>query len=92
MDPEITKDTALVASVLAEDGRACDRMICKVEGAAVEALLKRLDLLPTFKRPGLGLGEDLRFEDERMVGAALTHEGRLVHLSAFTKDTGARIR
>jgi RNA polymerase sigma factor (sigma-70 family) len=31
MDPEVTKDAALVASVLAEDGRACDRMMRKAE-------------------------------------------------------------
>ncbi len=52
----------------------------------VEGLLKRLEGLPAFTRSGLGLGEDLRFEDDGVVGAALAHEGRLVHLSVFTKD------
>ena len=74
------------------DRERSDATLPPAEGAAVEGLLKRLDLLPTFKRPGLGLGEDLRFEDERMVGAALTHEGRLVHLSVFTKDTARQRR
>ena len=53
----------------------------------VEGLLKRLEGLPAFTRSGLGLGEDLRFEDDGVVGAALAHEGRLVHLSVFTKET-----
>jgi len=34
MDPEIAQDAALVASVLAEDGRACDRMMRKAEALA----------------------------------------------------------
>lgn len=40
MDPEVTKDAALVASVLAEDRRACDRMMRKAEALAQDIAKK----------------------------------------------------
>jgi hypothetical protein len=33
--------------------------------------------------PGVGLGQDLRLTGQGVTGAALVHEGRVVHLSAF---------
>jgi hypothetical protein len=38
------------------------------------------------RKPALGLGEDLRIESEDTLGAALIHEGQVVHLSAFTRN------
>ena len=35
-------------------------------------------------RPSVGLGKDLRLESERLVGFALEHEGRIVHIYLFT--------
>ncbi len=34
--------------------------------------------------PSLGLGENIRFQDDVISGAALVHEGRVLHLSAFS--------
>jgi hypothetical protein len=34
-------------------------------------------------RPSVGLGMDLRFESEKLVGFALEHEGRVVHICLF---------
>jgi hypothetical protein len=42
---------------------------------------------PALLKPALGLGTDLRLEDRDLVGAALMHEGEVVHLSAFTRET-----
>jgi len=53
--------------------------------AAVQAFLATLCQLPALRKPALGLGEDLRFESPAMVGAALLHDGGLVHLSAFNR-------
>jgi hypothetical protein len=44
-------------------------------------------LAAALRRPAVGLGEDLRIEAKEMVAAALVHEGKVVHLSAFV---GAR--
>ena len=48
MDPEVTKDAALVASVLAEDTRACDRLMRKAEALARDIAKK----LPQADRDG----------------------------------------
>jgi hypothetical protein len=53
--------------------------------AGIAKFLATLQNLPTFRKPALGLGEDLRFEGIGAVGAALIHEGEIVHLSVFTR-------
>jgi len=45
----------------------------------------RHSMQPPLRKPALGLGEDLRFESGDAVGAALVHEGEIVHLSAFNR-------
>jgi hypothetical protein len=37
----------------------------------------------TESRPSVGLGIDLRFESEKLVGFALVHEGQMVHICIF---------
>jgi len=51
----------------------------------IQRFLATLRDLPTLRKPALGLGEDLRFEGQGTVGAALIHEGQVVHLSAFSR-------
>jgi hypothetical protein len=51
-----------------------------------QAFLEQLLGAATLRRPAVGLGEDLRIEAKEMVAAALVHEGKVVHLSAFTPD------
>jgi hypothetical protein len=36
--------------------------------------------------PSLGLGENVRFEDNSVSGASLVHEDRVLHLSAFSRS------
>ncbi len=36
--------------------------------------------------PSLGLGENIRFEDDSVSGASLVHEGKVLHLSAFSHN------
>ena len=50
-----------------------------------QAFLERLLEAATLRRPAVGLGEDLRIEAKEIVVAALVHEGKVVHLSAFTR-------
>ena len=52
----------------------------------VQAFLERLLRAAALDKPALGLGTDLRLEDRDLVGAALVHEGEVVHLSAFTRE------
>jgi len=52
----------------------------------VQAFLERLLRTPALDKPALGLGTDLRLEDRDFVGAALVHDGAVVHLSAFTRE------
>jgi hypothetical protein len=52
----------------------------------VTKFLTMIEQLPVLRKPALGLGEDLRFEDRALVGAALVHEERVVHLSAFVRE------
>jgi len=54
--------------------------------ALVRRFLAKLAALPPLRRPAIGLGEDLRFEDPRLLGAALVHEEQIVHLSAFARN------
>jgi hypothetical protein len=42
-------------------------------------------------RPSVGLGLDLRIESERLIGFALEHKGRVVHVCLFTNDKNRRI-
>lgn len=51
-----------------------------------QAFLEQLLAAATLRRPAVGLGEDLRIEAKEMVAAALVHEGKVVHLSAFVRD------
>lgn len=51
----------------------------------IQAFLATLRDLPALRKPALGLGEDLRLESPAIVGAALLHEGQVVHLSAFNR-------
>jgi hypothetical protein len=52
--------------------------------AAVEGFLEALRTSTPERHPGVGLGEDWRVRDRGVLGAALVHEGHLLHLSAFT--------
>jgi hypothetical protein len=54
-------------------------------GTAVQKFLATLMTLPMLRQRALGLGEDLRFESPATLGAALIHEGQVVHLSAFSR-------
>jgi hypothetical protein len=50
---------------------------------AVRALLARIAASAPERRPGVGIGEDLRIDGDGLVGAVLVEAGRVVHLCAF---------
>ena len=52
---------------------------------AIRKFLESVRELPVLRKPALGLGEDLRFESPETVGAALIHEGQVMHLSVFNR-------
>lgn len=51
--------------------------------AEAQQLLDSILNLDAQSFPAVGLGEDLRIETEEICGAALVHDGRVVHLAAF---------
>ena len=53
----------------------------------VAAFMAKLANSPTNPFEALGEGRDLRIEGAEIVGGALEVDGRLVHLSAFTRET-----
>lgn len=52
-----------------------------------EQIFERLKNLEAEANDSVSLGQDLRFEDEQIQGAALIHSGQILHLEVFPKDT-----
>jgi ARG and Rhodanese-Phosphatase-superfamily-associated Protein domain len=44
------------------------------------------DCEPAHRKPGVGVGEELRFAANGIAGTALVHDGELIHLTAFPED------
>ena len=66
--------------------RPVPRSVTDSTATEIQQFLATLEKLPMLRKPALGLGEDLRIESEDTLGAALIHEGQVVHLSAFTRN------
>jgi len=62
----------------------------KVE--SVSQFLKEIQKAPVESYGSLGLGENLRFQDSLVSGAALVHEGRILHLSAYKNSLKSRVK
>jgi len=76
--PKLVQSYALDAlDWLAESGKT------QVSVESVRHFLEGVQKAPGKSHPSLGLGENVRFEDVFVTGAALVHEGRVLHLSAF---------
>lgn len=58
--------------------------------SAAETFISRLARAPEARFDGVGLGEDVRFEGEGLVGLALVVEGTAIHLCAFDLADGPR--
>jgi hypothetical protein len=54
--------------------------------------LETLGKTGTSTYPSIGLGEGVRLQGESVSGAALVHENRVLHLSAFKHDAQSRTR
>ena len=54
-----------------------------IEEASVDGFLKRLTRSSRSTYPSNGEGLDLRFEGDRISGAALVCQGEIIHLSAY---------
>ncbi|MCL6477510.1 MAG: hypothetical protein K6T65_03765 [Peptococcaceae bacterium] len=57
----------------------------EITAGAVESLLKKIASAETKTYPSAGLGEDLRFSGEGLLGSCLMFEGRVIHLAVFEK-------
>jgi hypothetical protein len=60
----------------------------KASDGEVRDILSDLGTLKPQVSPSVGLGQSVRLEGERVSGAALALDGRLLHLSAFTRESG----
>jgi hypothetical protein len=58
----------------------------QVSSESVRHFLEGVQKAPGRSHPSLGLGENIRFEDDLFSGASLVHEGRVLHLSAFSHN------
>jgi hypothetical protein len=56
----------------------------QVSSESVRRFLEGVQKAPGKSHPSLGLGENIRFEDDSVSGASLVHDGRVLHLSAFS--------
>jgi len=57
-----------------------------VSSESVRHFLEGVQKAPGKSHPSLGLGENIRFENNSVSGASLVHEGRVLHLSAFSHN------
>ncbi len=58
----------------------------QVSSESVRRFLEGVKNAPGKTHPSLGLGENIRFEDDSVSGASLVYEGRVLHLSAFSHN------
>lgn len=65
------------AAVETADSGAASELLERIAGARAEVF------------PAVGLGQELRFEGRATHGAALVHDGAVVHLCAFAEDASA---
>lgn len=80
--PKIARGYALDAIDTPEPELAQQPSVLPLQGLDLAALV--LPALKEAKRmPAIGLGEDIRYSSPHGIGAALVHEGKLVHLSVF---------
>ena len=67
----------------------------QVPAAAVRRVLEGVRRAPKKAYPSLGLGENVRVQGPFVSGAALVHEGRVLHLSAFShpgqRESGTKV-
>ncbi len=67
----------------------------QVSSESLRRFLEGVQKTPGKSHPALGLGENIRFENNSVSGASLVHEGRVLHLSAFShnghKNDGTRV-
>jgi hypothetical protein len=84
--PKLVRSYGLDAIDARESARVRRRRAASDPATLVKTFLAKLLSATALRKPALGLGEDLRLEERELVGAALVHEGEVVHLSAFTRE------
>ena len=84
--PKLVRSYGLDAIDARESARVRRRRAASDPATLVKTFLAKLLSATALRKPALGLGEDLRLEERDLVGAALVHEGEVVHLSAFTRE------
>jgi len=76
-------DSYAVDAVDWYEGRPCETL----PDETLRSFLRTIQTAPKERRPGISLGTDIRFETEEAVGFALEHEARILHLSAFARQS-----
>jgi hypothetical protein len=84
--PKLVRSYGLDALDARESAGVSRRRAASDPATLVKTFLAKLLSATALRKPALGLGEDLRLEERELVGAALVHEGEVVHLSAFTRE------
>jgi len=85
--PKLVQSYALDAlDWLEESGRN------QVSSESVRHFLEGVQKAPCKSHPSLGLGENIRFENNSVSGASLVHEGRVLHLSAYKNSPKSRVK
>jgi hypothetical protein len=84
--PKLVRSYGLDAIDARESTRVRRRRAASDPATLVKTFLAKLLSATALRKRALGLGEDLRLEEHDLVGAALVHEGEVVHLSAFTRE------
>jgi hypothetical protein len=84
--PKLVRSYGLDAIDARESAGVRRRRAASDPATLVKTFLAKLLSATALRKPALGLGEDLRLEERELVGAALVHEGEVVHLSAFTRE------
>ena len=87
--PKLTASYALDALETVKPGHPYHR-----PNRRARAFLETVREASTTRHPSVSLGEDARWLSDLVVGAALVHEGAVLHLCAFPKDesSGARVQ
>jgi len=79
--PKLVRSYGLDA--LDQGSKRSNRSQLSTSSDSLEEFMKSLMEMKPERHPAVGLGQDWRLRGQRALGAALVHDGRLVHLSAF---------
>jgi len=78
--------TKLVTSYALDALETAKRRTRVNSSQAVRQFCSEVQMARVETRPSVDLGADIRLENDRVIGSALGHEDRILHLSVFSKE------